>query len=39
METIADKIVEAIGKYHKGFMQKKVLRTVEEIEATTDPLV
>lgn len=38
MQTLADKIAEAIGKYHKGFMQKKVLRTVEEIEATTDPL-
>ena len=37
MTTIADKIAEAIGKYHIGFMKKKVLKSLEEIEANTDP--
>lgn len=38
MDSLAKKIADAIGKYHVGFMQKKVLKTIEEIEATTDPL-
>lgn len=38
MESLAQKIADAIGKYHTGFMRKKVLKTVEEIEATSDPL-
>ena len=36
METLAEKIVKAIEKYHVGFMKKKVLKTVEEVEANTD---
>ena len=38
METLADKIANAIERYHVLFMRKKVLKTVEEIEATSDPL-
>lgn len=38
METLADKIANAIERYHVLFMRKKVLKTVEEIEATTNPL-
>lgn len=38
MDSLAKKIADAIGKYHVGFMRKKVLKTVEEIEATTDQL-
>ena len=38
MDSLAKKIADAIGKYHTGFMQKKVLKTIEEIEATTDTL-
>lgn len=38
MDSLAKKITDAIGKYHTKFMQNKVLKTIEEIEATTDPL-
>lgn len=36
MELLSEKIVKAIEKYHVGFMKKKVLKTVEEVEANTD---
>ena len=38
MATLASMIADAIDRYHVLFMQKKVLKTVEEIEATTNPL-
>ena len=36
MEKLSEMIVKAIEKYHVGFMKKKVLKTVEEVEANTD---
>lgn len=34
--TLATVIADAIGKYHKGFFTKRVLKTVEEVEANTN---
>ncbi len=34
--TIADKIVDGLEKYHKGFVKSKILRTMEEVEANTN---
>lgn len=36
METLSEIIIKAIEKYHVKFMKKKVLKTVEEVEANTD---
>ena len=36
MEKLSEMIVKAIEKYHVKFMKKKVLKTVEEVEANTD---
>lgn len=36
MKTLSEIIAEAIEKYHRGLMQKRVLKTMEEIEANTD---
>lgn len=33
---LADYFIKEIKKYHRAFMQKKVLRTMEEVEANTD---
>ena len=35
--TLATKIADALGKYHKGFFTKRVLKTTEEVEANTNP--
>lgn len=37
IQTIAEKIVDGIGKYHRAFMKTRVLRTVEEVTANTNP--
>lgn len=35
LETLSEKITDAIDKYHKGF-KKKILKTTEEVEANTN---
>lgn len=35
-ETIAITIADAIGKYHKGFFSKRVLKTTDEVVANTN---
>ncbi|MCI8984736.1 MAG: hypothetical protein HFI60_02120, partial [Lachnospiraceae bacterium] len=36
MKNIAEQILEGLSKFYVGFQNRRVLKTMEEIEANTD---
>lgn len=37
MDTLAKRILDALTKYHKEFTRGRILKTMEEVEANTNP--